>query len=331
MISNAPHEFSRAAAQVGAQLMSFLPLVTLLAFAGSARAGATITGVVEAESGMITNGGVSESDTASGGAYVKLSEGGSIEFEVEATEETQSLTVKFASQSATRLLEVTVNGVDIGVLICGESTDGAWDSVSLPNPFPGPGPFLVGLHMSVDSPGGLHIDTMATCDTPAGQACGGCSVAPLAPPTVVNNKVGLLLPPIPGLGGKLGGGLAKKVKMSTVSLWGPIGAVGGDGECELKPKDPEKPCGETECVEKKGCNVTLNVNFYVNDYARPPFWDSTETVVFPDGTSKDYRRFGSPLKNYTGTTAGKCGKGSNVVLKFENGSITQPLSCNVCQ
>lgn len=322
--------FAFGATTVAVRRHGSLPALALLALASVARANVSFDNEIEAESGSITNGAITESDTASGGALVKLGEGGSLEFEVEVTEGVRSLIVKFSSPEATRLVDVTINGIDVGVLICRESIDGAWDTVALAHPFPGPGFYLVGLHTSSDSQGGLLIDTMATCETPAGQSCGGCSAAPLAPPTVFNNKVGLVMPPLPGIAGVIGG-IAKKLKMSTITIFGPIVTTPGDGECELKPKDAEKPCGDTECVEKTGCNVKLTVQFYVNDYARPPFWDSTEEVVFPNGKKKSYRRFGSPLETYSDTTSGKCGKGSNVVLQFENGSITQPLSCNACQ
>lgn len=301
---------------------------TVLAGLSSASSNA-LQRTYEAEACYAQGSTIVEDESASGGQYVELGEGGMLIAEIESEYEGGALVVKLRSPDVDRIVDITIDGVPIGSHLCRATIDGEWETISIPHPL-----ILLGLHvlrivLSPDSAPGLSVDCMTTCAEASGTPCSGCTAAPLAPAITDLDIVSVLLPPMPGLAGPIAQGAKKVLKGTTATILN-ISPTTTNGECELKPKDADKPCGERVCVEKKGCSVSVKIKFRANNYMRPPFYDNYEDVTLPDGSTHSYRRNAMPFE-LTANATGKCGNGQNVVVTFERGTVTQALSCNVCQ
>ena len=174
---------------------------------------------------------------------------------------------------------------------------------------------------------------MATCDSDSSSSseCEGCDAAPLAPAVAHFNKISIKLAPIGGShpGVAVYKALLGLIKFDTAGIR-EIRTSTKDGECSMQPKDADEPCGEKECKEKTPCELDIAIDFYPYNYVRFPFWNGYEDIKLPNGKTVSYKRYGN-LRTITYNHKGECGKGATRIFNFENGIISQSLSCNSCE
>ncbi|QDV10057.1 hypothetical protein Poly30_56190 [Planctomycetes bacterium Poly30] len=285
-------------------------------------------GRYESEAGYFEGAEVLQDESASDGAFVLLGSESALWQEIETTHDGQSLMIVYRSPGTQRTFEVVVGDQPVGTLAAPSTTsDGEWGTVYIPVAIAQPGPFIVQITTTGETPGGLEMDCMAVCELPAGEPCGGCSAAPLTPGIISFESSSIMLPPAPG-GAGLYVKLLKLVKFKKVSIFR-FSASTTSGECELKPKEGQEPCGEKECKPKSGCSLLTHIEFYPNNYARPPRWDRAENITSPSGKPSHHKRDGN-LVELDDTMPVGCGTGVLGTWQFESGSVIQPVSCNAC-
>lgn len=293
---------------------------------------ALVDSPVEAELSTYVNATSASDPLANGGAYLRLDADGRIWFDVTTTSRHQVLHVTYRTRTAGRSLDVVVDGDDLGARPLRDTRD-EWAVLALEVPGWQSGAHVVDVGTSQGS-SDVDVDSVVVCDTGGGSQapCGGCEVAPLSPSVASDGHKSISVPVPPGLPAPFRLLSLVKVTGTTMEVLD-VTATPTSGACSWQASDPQSPCSSSSvCKEESPCKVTLQIKFRANDYIRPPFWDSTETVTAPDGSQQDFGRTHQP---YTISRSGSapCGGSTvNVTVGFENGgSVVQPLRCEPCR
>lgn len=314
------------------------PLLVLALVAGlasSARAQ-----LQEAENLYFNGGHVLFSTEASGGAFLRLDAGGDLTIEAFTTATENEIVLTLMQPAAGAILLVQVQGFEAFEHECGAAIPGQPITETIPLPLVDPGSVVTTITLFDPHVYAVDIDTVCPPGPgDEGDSCPGCRFAPVpAAQFAQGHGAHLFLPPLPGLGDEVTTTIlttgAGTVSIPTVDIQGLTLTI-SHGACELHATggSSSSSCtpGDLECVQKDPCSVTSRLTFRANNYARPPFWNSTETVAFPDGTTEDVPRSSIFItREETRTIA--CGTSVELKWTFEKGaSLTQSLTCNACE